>query len=143
LFFSNSLSPRAPSNCAPHGVPVGGGRKACSILRGEVARFHACVSGMPQPEVTWFHNRHKLHMHSTCLVIDCIKEKDSGSYKVMAINTEGSAESTASLLVSLRGEQSANYLGFAKRSGHQLFPIMFCICIYQLQRLTIMSKQNF
>lgn len=56
-------------------------------------------------------------MHTTCLVVDCIKEKDSGSYKVMAINTEGSAESTASLLVSLREEQSANYLGFAKRSA--------------------------
>lgn len=34
----------------------------------------------------------------------------------MAINTEGSAESTASLLVSLREEQSANYLGFVRRS---------------------------
>lgn len=56
-------------------------------------------------------------MHSTSLVIDSIKEKDSGSYKVMAINTEGSAESTASLLVSLREEQSANYLGFVRRSA--------------------------
>lgn len=56
-------------------------------------------------------------MHTTSLVVDSIKEKDSGSYKVMAINTEGSAESTASLLVSLREEQSANYLGFVKRSA--------------------------
>ncbi|XP_070694800.1 muscle M-line assembly protein unc-89-like [Pempheris klunzingeri] len=58
-----------------------------------------------------------MHMHTTSLVIDSIKEKDSGSYKVMAINTEGSAESTASLLVSLREEQSANYLGFVRRSA--------------------------
>ncbi|XP_071328804.1 muscle M-line assembly protein unc-89-like [Trachinotus anak] len=58
-----------------------------------------------------------MHMHTTSLVIDNVKEKDSGSYKVMAINTEGSAESTASLLVSLREEQSANYLGFIKRSA--------------------------
>lgn len=56
-------------------------------------------------------------MHTTCLLIDSIREKDSGSYKVMAINTEGSAESTASLLVSLREEQSANYLGFVRRSA--------------------------
>ncbi|KAF3843812.1 hypothetical protein F7725_002661 [Dissostichus mawsoni] len=54
-----------------------------------------------------------MHLHTTSLVIDCIREKDSGSYKVMAINSEGSAESTASLLVSLREEQSANYLGFS------------------------------
>lgn len=85
----------------------------------------------PQPTILWFHNNKsipkerrrrmctdsKMHMHTTSLVIDCIKEKDSGSYKVMAINTEGSAESTASLLVSLREEQSANYLGFVKRSA--------------------------
>ncbi|XP_029283230.1 LOW QUALITY PROTEIN: muscle M-line assembly protein unc-89-like [Cottoperca gobio] len=58
-----------------------------------------------------------MHMHTTSLVIDCVKEKDSGSYKVMAINTEGSAESTASLLVSLREEQSSNYLGFVRRSA--------------------------
>lgn len=56
-------------------------------------------------------------MHTTSLVIDSIKEKDSGSYKVMAINTEGSAESTASLLVSMREEQSANYLSFLRRSA--------------------------
>lgn len=35
----------------------------------------------------------------------------------MAINREGSAESTASLLVSLREEQSANYLSCARRSA--------------------------
>lgn len=85
----------------------------------------------PPPTILWFHNNRsipkerrrrictdsRMHMHTTSLVIDSIKEKDSGSYKVMAINTEGSAESTASLLVSLREEQSANYLGFIRRSA--------------------------
>lgn len=85
----------------------------------------------PPPTILWFYNNKsipkerrrrictdsKMHMHTTSLVIDNIKEKDSGSYKVMAINTEGSAESTASLLVSMREEQSANYLSFVRCSA--------------------------
>lgn len=85
----------------------------------------------PVPTILWFHNNRsipkerrrrictdsRMHMHTTCLFIDSIREKDSGSYKVMALNSEGSAESTASLLVSLREEQSANYLGFVRRSA--------------------------
>lgn len=85
----------------------------------------------PPPSVLWFHNNKSLrkthrrricsesqmHMHTTSLVIDRVKEKDSGSYKVMAINNEGSAESTASLLVSMQEEQSANYLSGASRSA--------------------------
>ncbi|KPP65928.1 Titin-like, partial [Scleropages formosus] len=49
-------------------------------------------------------------------VIECVKDKDSGSYRVMAINTEGSAESTASLLVALKEEQYANYLNYVRQS---------------------------
>lgn len=87
----------------------------------------------PPPSILWFHNnksirktrRHRIcsnsqmqrHMHTTSLVIDRVKEKDSGSYKVMAINHEGSAESTASLLVSMQEEQSANRLSCARRSA--------------------------
>lgn len=94
----------------------------------------------PPPTILWFHNNRsvpkerrrrirtdsRMHMHTTSLVIESIKEKDSGSYKVMAINTEGSAESTASLLVSLREEQSANYLGFVRCSAkaHQSIDTM-------------------
>jgi protein-disulfide isomerase len=58
-----------------------------------------------------------MYMHTTRLVIESIKEKDAGSYKVMAINSEGSAESTASLLVSLGEGQSADYLSLARRSA--------------------------
>lgn len=92
------------------------------------------VVACPPPTILWFHNNKsipkerrrriftgsKMHMHTTSLVIDSIKEKDSGSYKVMAINTEGSAESTASLLVSMRDEQSANYLSFLRhKKAHE------------------------
>ncbi|MCJ8732906.1 hypothetical protein PDJAM_G00216300 [Pangasius djambal] len=57
-----------------------------------------------------------MHVHLTILTISNIKDKDSGSYKVMAFNTEGSAESTASLLVSLKEEQEANSFSLSRRS---------------------------
>ncbi|XP_063743984.1 titin-like [Eleginops maclovinus] len=102
-----------------------------SVLEGEPVELKCKLVACPQPTILWFHNNKsipkerrrrigtesKMHLHTTSLFIDCIREKDAGSYKVMAINTEGSAESTASLLVSLREEQSANYLGFVKRSA--------------------------
>uniref|UniRef100_A0A8D3AXL8 Ig-like domain-containing protein n=1 Tax=Scophthalmus maximus TaxID=52904 RepID=A0A8D3AXL8_SCOMX len=89
-----------------------------SVLEGEPVELKCKLIASPQPTILWFHNNRsipkdrrcrictdsKMHMYTTSLVIDSIKEKDSGSYKVMAINTEGSAESTASLLVSLREE---------------------------------------
>lgn len=102
-----------------------------SILEGEAAEFKCKLIACPPPTILWFHNNRsipkehrrriytdsKMHVHTTSLVIHGVKEKDSGSYKVMAINIEGSAESTASLLVSLREEQSANYLGFIRRTA--------------------------
>ncbi|KAL7385130.1 hypothetical protein ABVT39_016267 [Epinephelus coioides] len=102
-----------------------------SVLEGEPVELKCKLVACPSPTILWFHNNKsipkerrrrictdsRMHMHTTSLVIESIKEKDSGSYKVMAINTEGSAESTASLLVSLREEQSANYLGFVRRSA--------------------------
>lgn len=102
-----------------------------SVLEGEPVELKCKLIACPPPTILWFHNNRsvpkerrrristdsRMHVHTTCLLIDSVREKDSGSYKVMAINTEGSAESTASLLVSLREEQSANYLGFVRRSA--------------------------
>uniref|UniRef100_A0A8C6U5Z6 Immunoglobulin I-set domain-containing protein n=1 Tax=Neogobius melanostomus TaxID=47308 RepID=A0A8C6U5Z6_9GOBI len=98
---------------------------SCTVPHGEVARFHAYVSGMPKPEMTWFHNRSPVkatknvvfHFDAVTNIATLIIVDAFSDYKVMAINTEGSAESTASLLVSLREEQSANYLRSAKRSA--------------------------
>lgn len=102
-----------------------------SVLEGEPLELKCKLVAFPLPTILWFHNNKsipktrrrrirtdsQLHMHSTTLVIDSIKEKDSGSYKVMAINTEGSAESTASLLVSMKEEQPANYLSTPRRTA--------------------------
>uniref|UniRef100_A0A7N8WXR1 Ig-like domain-containing protein n=1 Tax=Mastacembelus armatus TaxID=205130 RepID=A0A7N8WXR1_9TELE len=90
-----------------------------SVLEGDPVELKCKLVACPTPTILWFHNNRsvpkerrrrictdcRMHMHTTSLVIDSIKEKDSGSYKVMAINTEGSAESTASLLVSKSGEK--------------------------------------
>uniref|UniRef100_A0A4W6E3A9 Ig-like domain-containing protein n=1 Tax=Lates calcarifer TaxID=8187 RepID=A0A4W6E3A9_LATCA len=84
-----------------------------SVLEGQPVELKCKLVACPPPTILWFHNNRsipkerrrkictdsRMHMHTTSLVIDSIKEKDSGSYKVMAINTEGSAETTASLLV--------------------------------------------
>lgn len=100
-----------------------------SVLEGEPVELKCELVASPPPSILWFHNnksihkarRHRIcsdsrvHMHTSSLVIDRVKEKDSGSYRVMAINNEGSAESTASLLVSMQEEQSANYLSRARR----------------------------
>lgn len=102
-----------------------------SVLEGEPVQLRCKLVACPLPTILWFHNNKTIpkerrrrvltdshmHMHSSSLLIDSIREKDAGSYRVMAINSEGSAESTASLLVSLREEQSANFLGFARRSA--------------------------
>lgn len=102
-----------------------------SVLEGEAVELKCELLASPPPSILWFHNNKsipnvpphrissasRLHVHTSSLVIDRVKEKDSGSYKVMAINNEGSAESTASLLVSMQEEQSANYLSCARHSA--------------------------
>lgn len=105
--------------------------KFLSVVEGETAAFRCKLVAMPSPTILWFHNNRqiqkehrrkihtvsKMHMHFTSLTIEGVKEKDSGSYKVMAINTEGSADSNASLLVSLREEQDVSYLSHSRHSN--------------------------
>ncbi|XP_029103086.1 muscle M-line assembly protein unc-89-like [Scleropages formosus] len=101
-----------------------------SVVEGCPAIFKCKIIAIPSPKILWFHNnrpipkecRRKIlsestmDVHTSSLVIECVKDKDSGSYRVMAINTEGSAESTASLLVALKEEQYANYLNYVRQS---------------------------
>ncbi|XP_059503180.1 titin-like [Stegostoma tigrinum] len=101
-----------------------------SVMEGEQAIFRCKLVASPAPKVAWFHNNrpiHKdsrriikidstMHIHNSSLEINNVEEKDSGSYRIFAINSEGSAEATASLLVALKEEQNANYISFVKRS---------------------------
>ncbi|XP_053900405.1 muscle M-line assembly protein unc-89-like [Malaclemys terrapin pileata] len=101
-----------------------------SVLEGDPAVFQCKLVACPTPAITWFHNNRPIpkelrriikmesdmHIHSSSLEVRDVRERDSGSYKVFAINSEGSAESTASLLVAQREEQNAKYLDFLRKS---------------------------
>nr|XP_026247772.1 titin isoform X23 [Urocitellus parryii] len=99
------------------------------VLEGEPVVFACRLIACPTPEMTWFHNNRPiptglrrviktesdLHHHSSSLEVKRVQDRDSGSYRLLAINSEGSAESTASLLVIQKG-QDEKYLEFLKRT---------------------------
>ncbi|XP_036600625.1 muscle M-line assembly protein unc-89-like [Trichosurus vulpecula] len=99
------------------------------VLEGEPVVFQCKLIACPTPKITWFHNNRPistslrrviktenyLHNHSSSLEVKNVQNRDSGSYRLFAINSEGSAESTASLLVVQR-EQGGKYLEFFKRA---------------------------
>uniref|UniRef100_A0A8C3XM31 Ig-like domain-containing protein n=1 Tax=Chelydra serpentina TaxID=8475 RepID=A0A8C3XM31_CHESE len=106
-----------------------------SVLEGDPAVFQCKLVACPTPAMTWFHNNRPIpkdlrrivtmesdmHIHSSSLEVRDVRERDSGSYKVFAINSEGSAESTASLLVAQREEQNAKYLDFLRNIEAETF----------------------
>uniref|UniRef100_A0A4W3IT28 Ig-like domain-containing protein n=1 Tax=Callorhinchus milii TaxID=7868 RepID=A0A4W3IT28_CALMI len=79
-----------------------------SVMEGEQATFECKLVASPAPKIAWFHNNRPIrkdlrknfkiesamHIHSSSLEINNVEQKDSGSYKVFAINSEGSAETT-------------------------------------------------
>uniref|UniRef100_A0A663MBN2 Ig-like domain-containing protein n=1 Tax=Athene cunicularia TaxID=194338 RepID=A0A663MBN2_ATHCN len=89
------------------------GLKCRSVLEGNPALFQCKLVACPAPHMSWFHNNRPVHqdcrkvirteseehMHHASLEVRDVREHDAGSYRVFAINSEGSAESTASLLV--------------------------------------------
>ncbi|KAM6421383.1 uncharacterized protein O9250_004110 [Rhynochetos jubatus] len=78
--------------------------------------------------MAWFHNNRPVrqdcrkvirteseeHTHHASLEVQDVRDYDAGSYRVFAINSEGSAESTASLLVARSREQQG--LGFSGKA---------------------------
>uniref|UniRef100_A0A8C6XYY6 Ig-like domain-containing protein n=1 Tax=Naja naja TaxID=35670 RepID=A0A8C6XYY6_NAJNA len=101
-----------------------------SVLVGEPVVFQCKLNAYPSPKVTWFHNNKQIlqslrkiiknencmDMHDSSLEVKDVLEEDSGSYKIFAINSEGSAESTASLLVIQGSELNTKYLEFLRKS---------------------------
>jgi hypothetical protein len=78
------------------------------------AKFPARVTGIPQPDVTWFFNdqlitpgtgadtdkyRVKRDGDAVCLYVRDCKPSDSGNYKCRASNCDGEASCEASLEV--------------------------------------------
>ncbi|XP_042131451.2 titin isoform X4 [Peromyscus maniculatus bairdii] len=99
------------------------------VLEGEPVVFTCRLIACPTPEMTWFHNNrpiptglrrvirteNDLHQHSSSLEVKRVQGRDSGSYRCLAVNSEGSAESSASLHVIQKG-QDERYLEFLKRA---------------------------
>ncbi|XP_017920713.1 PREDICTED: titin isoform X2 [Capra hircus] len=98
------------------------------VFEGEPVVFTCKLIACPTPKMTWFQNNRPiatglrrviktesdLHHHSSSLEVKSVQDRDSGSYRLLAINSEGSAESTASLLVIQKG-QDEKYLEFLKK----------------------------
>uniref|UniRef100_A0A3Q2CQT7 Ig-like domain-containing protein n=1 Tax=Cyprinodon variegatus TaxID=28743 RepID=A0A3Q2CQT7_CYPVA len=87
-----------------------------TVSHGEVARFHARVSGTPKPEIRWFHNRQPVQpsknvvFHfdevtnvATLIIVDAFSEH-AGQYTCRAANKAGEAACSASLTV-IRAEE--------------------------------------
>lgn len=89
---------------------------SCSVPHGEVARFHACVSGMPKPEISWFHNQQPVQPNknvvfhfdevtntATLIIVDAFSEH-AGQYTCRAANTAGEAACSANLTITKEEE---------------------------------------
>ena len=115
--------------CTQNRKPTFTQRLKCrSVLEGDPALFQCKLVACPAPHMAWFHNNRPVrqdcrkvirteseeHTHRASLEVRDVREHDAGSYRVFAINSEGSAESTASLLVTRCGEQQG--LGFAGKA---------------------------
>lgn len=85
------------------------------VAHGEVARFHACVSGIPKPEISWFHNQQPIkptknvvyHFDemtntATLIIVDTFSEH-AGQYTCKAVNIRGEAACSANLAVTEEG----------------------------------------
>ncbi|XP_009989473.1 PREDICTED: titin-like [Tauraco erythrolophus] len=105
------------------------GLKCRSVLEGDPALFQCKLVACPAPHMAWFHNNRPVHQdcrkvirteseehtHHASLEVRDVREHDAGSYRVFAINSEGSAESTASLLVARSREpQGLGFVGKAE-----------------------------
>ena len=89
--------------------------ESCVVQHGEVARFHACVSSMPMPEISWYHNHQPIkpikdivfHFDemtntATLIIVDAYAEH-AGQYTCKATNNAGEAMCTATLAVTKEG----------------------------------------
>uniref|UniRef100_A0A4W6E000 Ig-like domain-containing protein n=1 Tax=Lates calcarifer TaxID=8187 RepID=A0A4W6E000_LATCA len=86
---------------------------SCVVPHGEVARFHACVSGMPKPEISWFHNQQPVQptknvvFHfdevtntATLIIVDAFSEH-AGQYTCRAANNAGEAACSTQVTIYL------------------------------------------
>lgn len=94
--------------------------RSCTVAHGEVARFHACVSGTPKPEISWLHNQRPLgptknlvfHFEeatntATLIIVDAFPEH-AGQYTCRAANSAGEAACSATLTIAKVQQEEGN-----------------------------------
>ncbi|GFS42845.1 obscurin, partial [Trichonephila inaurata madagascariensis] len=78
------------------------------VMEGMTAKFTACITGTPTPEVSWFKDgqplepssRHKMELESTGilrLIVREVEEGDYGNYSVSLTNVHGTATCSAKI----------------------------------------------
>ncbi|GFT85528.1 obscurin, partial [Nephila pilipes] len=78
------------------------------VMEGMTAKFTACITGTPTPEVSWFKDgqplepssRHKMELESTGilrLIVREVEEGDYGTYSVTLTNSHGTATCSAKI----------------------------------------------
>lgn len=88
----------------------------CIVHHGEVARFHACVCGIPAPDISWFHNQQLIkptknvvfHFDemtniATLIIVDAFLEH-AGQYICKATNHAGETVCSATLYITNEGK---------------------------------------
>ncbi|XP_011689400.1 PREDICTED: muscle M-line assembly protein unc-89 isoform X4 [Wasmannia auropunctata] len=110
------------------------------------AKFPARVTGIPQPEVTWYFNdkpilkdndKYKIKRDgdSCCLYVKNCADDDSGRYRCRAVNKGGEAECAANLAVvdKIQKMQKVEPPTFLKRIGdcevYRGMPAKFTACV--------------
>lgn len=101
--------------------------RSCLVPHGEVARFHACVSGLPKPEINWFHNQQPIqptknvvfHFEeatntATLIIVDAFTEH-AGEYTCRAANSAGEAACSATLTIDKVQEEGNLWIHRSRR----------------------------
>lgn len=115
---------------------------SCSVPHGEVARFHALVSGTPAPEISWFHNRQpvlptknvvfhydELTSTATLIIVDAFPEH-AGQYTCRATNLAGEAVCSATLdITEVRREEEGNFRKLSYRPSLALTLTLDLSCL--------------
>uniref|UniRef100_A0A8C9Z9M9 Ig-like domain-containing protein n=1 Tax=Sander lucioperca TaxID=283035 RepID=A0A8C9Z9M9_SANLU len=126
---------------------------SCTVPHGEVARFHACVSSMPKPDISWFHNRQPVQptknvvFHfdevtnaAVLIIVDAFPEH-AGQYTCRAVNSAGEASCSATLTVTQQEGEEGN-IGICRLQPGLPFSSCEINSFTLLEFLLIVSGQN-
>ena len=78
-----------------------------TTIEGRRVEFSVNVTGLPTPTLTWYHDNDRLNDESDCYEISCdgsltifkIEANHSGTYRLVANNSEGTVENQLTLKV--------------------------------------------